>query len=464
MSSLFSLLGTMGTALSAQQEALNVTGQNVTNVNTPGYVDQSVVMETDGTGANGDGGVNATVQSTFDAFTYGQVLVQQGLSGAANARSGALNEAQNVVAPQGGDDVGDEMTSFFSSLQALSANPSDSSARSGVLAAAQAVAQSFSTTANGLAQQQASMLTQAQGVATQVNSDLSQIASLNTQIAQNSAAGNQSPDLSDQLDSVVSDVANLVGATVVQSPSGGVTLFGAGVVLVSGSNASSLDVSAGSSGAMQVTVNQPGAAPTDVTSNVTEGTLGGLREARDVDIAQSATQLDQLAYGFANAVNAVQQSGYGLDGVTGRPLFTPPTQVAGAAANMSVDPSVADQPNAIAATANPQDLPGGDDNVLALEQVANQSLGGGGTPSQQYAAITAQIGNAASAASTDATTRSATLTQAQNLNSSASGVSLTEETVNMTQFQQAFEAATQVLNVASDLLGEFISQMSSTTA
>jgi len=464
MSSLFSLLGTMGSALSAQQEGLNVTGQNVSNVNTPGYVDQRVVMETNGTGDDSDGGVNATVQSTFDAFTYGQVLTQQGLSGAANARSEALNEAQNVVAPQGGDDVGSEMTSFFSSLEALSANPSDSSARSGVLASAQAVAQTFSSAANGLAQQQASLLSQAQGVATQVNSDLSQIATLNGQIAQNTASGNPSPDLSDQLDSVVGDVANLVGASVVQNPSGGVTLFAAGVALVSGDSASALDVSAGPTGAMQITVNQPGAAPTDVTSNITEGTLGGLREARDVDIAQSASQLDQLAYGFANAVNAVQQSGYGLDGVTGRPLFTPPTQVAGAAANMSVDASVAGQPNAIAATANPQDLPGGNDSVLALEQVANQSLGGGGTPSQQYAALTSQIGNAASAASTEATTRSETLTQAQNLNSSASGVSLNEETVNMTQFQQAFEAATQVLTVASDLLGNFISQMSGTTA
>jgi flagellar hook-associated protein 1 FlgK len=355
------------------------------------------------------------------------------------------------------------MTSFFSSLETLSATPSDPSAQSAVLAAATQVAQSFSTTAGGLSQQQSSLLSQAQGVATELNSDLTQIASLNAQVAQANASGNPSPDLSDQLDSVVSSVSTLVGGSVVQDPSGSVTLYAAGAALVTGNQASSVAVSAGPSGAMQITVTDPGGTPTDVTSNVTAGTLGGLAQA-NVEVGQTTSQLDQLANGFATSVNAIQKAGYGSDGVTGRPLFTPPTQVAGSAANMSIDPSVAGQPNAIATATSAQDLPGGNGAVVALEGLANQSIGSGGSPSQWFGSITAQIGNAADSASTDAATRAETVTQAQNLNSSASGVSLTQESVNMTQFQQAFEAATQVLTVASNLLGEFISSVGATTA
>src|SRR4029077_10647583 len=109
---------------------------------------------------------------------------------------------------------------------------------------------------------------------------------------------------------------------------------------------------------MKFVVNRPGGAAVDVTQGVTDGTLGGLREARDVDVAKTAGQLDQLAYSVANAVNSVHSKGYGLDGSTGRPLFAPPASGAGAAATMGVDPSVAGQPDRVAAAATAADIPG----------------------------------------------------------------------------------------------------------
>jgi flagellar hook-associated protein 1 len=351
------------------------------------------------------------------------------------------------------------MNAFFSSLQALTASPSDPSVRSTVLANATQLAQSFSTTANGLSQMQSSMLSQAQGDATELNQDLSQIASLNSQIAQAQATGDNAPDLRDQRDTLVTSVANSIGAKVVADPSGSDTLFAAGTVLVSGSNASSVDVGLDASGAMQFTVSNPGGTPNDITSGVTAGTLGGLNAA-NVDLTQTATQLDQLAYNFSNAVNAVQSSGYGLDGVSGRPLFVTPTTVAGAAANMAVDPSVAGQPDNIGAAASAQDVPGGNDVAVELAQLATQPLNGGGTPSAQFATIASQLGNAASAANTDAATRADMVTQAENLNSSASGVSLNEEMVNLTQFQQAFQASTRVLQTVQTLLSDFMTTMS----
>jgi flagellar hook-associated protein 1 FlgK len=462
MSSLFTLLGTMGNALSAQQAGLATTGQNVSNVNTPGYVQRTAILQSQAVMPGDQGGVTvAGIQRNFDTFTFTQVMSQQGLKSAADARSQALSGAESIVAPTGGGSIGDQMTSFFSSLQSLSANPSDPSARSAVLTQATNLAQSFATTAQGLQQTQGALFTQAQGATTTLNSDLTKIAQLNSQISQATAVGDQAPDLRDQRDSLVNDVSSQIGASVVEDPSGSVTLFAAGTALVSGDKAQSLGLSLDTSGAMKFTVTQPGGAPADVTSAVTGGTLGGIREARDTDIAQTASQLDQLAYNFSNAVNAVHQSGYGLDGVSGRPLFTPPTQVAGAAAAMSVDPSVDGQPNNVAASSTAADVPGGNGAVLQLEALANQGLAGGGTPASQFGSIAAGIGNASSAAATDASTRADTLSQAQNLNSSASGVSLNEEMVKMTQFQQAFDAATRVLQVTSDLLGNFITTMSS---
>ncbi|HSY24349.1 MAG TPA: flagellar hook-associated protein FlgK [Polyangiaceae bacterium] len=461
MGSLFGLLGTMGSALQAQQAAMDVTGNNVSNANTPGYVRQTAVLQAVPATADSDGGVTvSSIQRAFNSFTYGQVLVQTGLQGSADARNSALTEAQATIAPTGGGAVGDSINSFFSAVQTLSASPSDPSARSAVLQQATQVAQAFSTTASGLQQQQSGILTQAQGLATTLNTTLSQIASLNGQIAQANAAGQSPADLEDQRDQLVTTVAQGMGASVVTDSTGAVTLFSGNTVLVSGSNASTVSVGIDANNAMQVNVQRPGGSTIDITQNVTDGTLGGLRESRDTDIAQSLQSLDQLAYSFSNAVNAVQSSGYGLDGQTGRNLFTAPTQVQGAAASMAVDPSVAGQPNNIATASDPNDLPGGNDTAVALAQVANQSLGSMGTATSAFAAITAQIGNAAAAASTDSATRAETVTQAQNLNSSASGVSLEEESVNLTKFQQAFEAASRVLQAADSLLSDFMTTMS----
>jgi flagellar hook-associated protein 1 FlgK len=328
-----------------------------------------------------------------------------------------------------------------------------------VLDQATQLAQSISGTANGLAQSQASMFTQAKGIATEVNGNLSQIAQLNNEIAQAHAQGDEAPDLRDKRDALVSSVADQIGAKVVEDPSGSVTLFAAGAALVSGNQAASLNVALDSTGAMKFTANRPGGSAIDVTSGVTNGSLGGVREARDVDIAQSAGQLDQFAYDFAQSVNTVHASGYGLDGATGRPLFAAPSQIAGAAANFAVDPSMVGHPDRVAAAQNAQDVPGGNDVAVALAQLANQPLNGGGTPAAQFASIASQLGGAKAAADTEAATRADTVTQAENLNSSASGVSLNEEMVNMTRFQQAFQASTKVLQVADTLLSDFMAQM-----
>jgi flagellar hook-associated protein 1 FlgK len=211
---------------------------------------------------------------------------------------------------------------------------------------------------------------------------------------------------------------------------------------------------------MKLTATSDGGSPDDITAGVTTGSLGGIREARDSDVQASVNQLDQFAYNLAGAVNGIQQSGYGLDGVTGRPLFTPPATVAGAAAGLTVDPSVAGNPSAIAASSTAGGLPGGNDDAVALGQLADQPLGSATTPAAAFAQISSTLGSAAQAASTDASTRSDTLTQAKNLDSSASGVSLEQETATLTQFQDAFQASAQVLQATSTLMTDLMNTMS----
>jgi flagellar hook-associated protein 1 FlgK len=121
-----------------------------------------------------------------------------------------------------------------------------------------------------------------------------------------------------------------------------------------------------------------------------------------------------------------------------------------------VDPSVANDPDAIAASGTATGLPGGNDTAVALAGLASQALGSSSTPSGAFATIAASVGNDVSSAQSEATLRDDTVSQAQDLNDSASGVSLDQEETNLTSFQRAYEASSQVLQTASSLLQDLL--------
>jgi len=457
--SLFGLLNIAQSGLAAQAAALDATGQNVANVNTPGYSEVTANLETVATSDTFAGGVAVSgMTRAFSSLTFGSLLTEQGLGSAADARSSALSQTESLVAPTSGT-IGDDIDNFFTSLQTLEGTPSDASARTGVLAAAGQLATAISSTANGLSSQRSSLLTQAQGVAATLNQNLTEIANLNQQIQADSGSGNEPTDLEDQRDQLATTVSTAIGAQVITDANGDYTLLSSGTALVVNGTAATVNVGVDSSNNLQITSTLSGSVPDDITQAVSSGTLGGIREARDSDITATASGLDQLAYNLSNAVNTVQSAGYGLDGVTGRNMFVAPTAVAGAAAAMAVDPSVLGNPSAVAASTTSGGIPGGNDNAVAMAELASQPLGGSDSPSDAFATVASNLGNASASANAEQSLRQATITQAQTLNSSVSGVSLDEEMTNLDSFQRAYEASSQVLQTANTLLGELMTAM-----
>jgi flagellar hook-associated protein 1 FlgK len=456
MSSLLSILDVARDGMTASSSALDVTGQNVSNASTPGYTRRVAQLETvPSNGAFGSVRV-AGIGRTFDRFAEGRFTVEGGKHGAASARSAALGDAEAILAPSGSPGISDRLSAFYASMSKLGQNPVDPSTRASALGAAQDLAGSVSATATALADSRAGLYTKAQALAGDINTRLTHIADLNHQIAAAHAAGETPADLMDQRDTLVREVGERVGAQALDQPSGAVTVLSSGTALVDGDNAASIVVGTDANGALTVSLVHPGGATDDITANVTTGELGGIREARDVDLAKAQQQLDQFAFDFAGSVNAVHTTGYGLDGQTGRPLFTPPTGVAGAARALTVAAVVLQNPNAIATASSAADIPGGNDIAVAIAQLSEQPLGGAPTPSQAIASVAATLGSAKQGSDAELALREGTMAQAQSLRENASGVSLDEEMVNLTKFQRAFEASTKVLATVNELLDSLV--------
>lgn len=450
--SLTSLLSISRDAITAYSGAIDITGKNITGANTPGYVRRTALLETRQLGSQ-SGGVNfGGPRRMIDRFAIARVLAEGGLRGAAAARGQGLAGLEASFASAGSSSIGAQLSSFFGSATGLASNPTDMTARTQFLAQSDELAQRFRTAAGALSQRRSDLAGQAGDVAQEINGRLTEIGSLNEKIAQAQALGDAAPDLRDRRDVLVREVGDRMGVQAIEDEHGSMTLVSANATLVSGNRPGSVGVTLDPQGNLKFELTSAGGSKSDITKALEEGTLGGIRQARDTDVVALQQNLDQMAYDFATAVNGVHSAGFGLDGVSGRPLFKPPAAVAGAAGSLQLDPAMVGQPNRVAAADVAGNVPGGNVNALALAALGSSPLAGGGTPVARFGTIAAQLGTMQASAASAEGLRDDTLAMAESLRDQASGVSVEEEMIDLTRYQRAFEASMRVMKVADDLL------------
>jgi flagellar hook-associated protein 1 FlgK len=458
MGSLMSLLNTARDALNAQSYALDVTGQNISNVNTPGYVRRSPILETQALGSTTTGSVKiGGLQRATDVYTERATYQANGAAAAANTRDQALSSVESLFNDTSGQGLAASLGNVFSSFSALAANPTDATTRANVLSAADAFSQRVNQTANSLQQTSNDLLKQGQETVSEINQRATDIAKLNKQIQAAQAQGNDASDLLDQRDAKLSDLSQLVDVHTITDNQGNLIVQASGATLVDGGTASSLSVGVAADGSMQILSDQP-SPNSDVTQFLTGGSLAGIKQARDVDIASVSSQLDQLTFDVATAINTQHAAGYGTDGGTGRNLFDIPATATGAARAISLSADVAGHPERVAAASSAATTPGGSDNAAALSGLADLSIASGNTETaaNAYGDLVGTVGELKASSARNVTTQTAVQQQAQTMQQSLSGVSLDDEMVALTKYQNAYGAATKVLNTVDQMMSDLM--------
>jgi flagellar hook-associated protein 1 FlgK len=194
---------------------------------------------------------------------------------------------------------------------------------------------------------------------------------------------------------------------------------------------------------------------TDITSDLRTGggELGGYLTARDQDIPDALSSLDQLADSISTEVNAQNNSGTDLDGVSGtaaNPLyiFNQPGAVAGSAAGMKVAMT---DPNQIAA-AGAGDGTGDNSNAVSMASLAKQPIVNGQTPINQYSSFVSTLGSTVLQVQTENTAQNASVTQLQTQNNALSSVNLNDEAAAMSTMESSYQAASQVFTMLNTIM------------
>lgn len=445
MGGLSGALSIASQALAAQYAGLSVVSNNIANANTSGYSRQVVSLTA---AASVQDGVSVDEGVSYDGYTSVRDNVLNLAINAATSQQGSLT-AQNSLLSQvntafSGTDtgIGANISTLFSDLSGLSTNPSDPSARQAVLSAAQQVVTSFQQGANALSDAATSADQQVTATVGQINALAQQVASLNGQLGTMAASGQDGGALEDQRDELTAQLAQLTGVSSTQTETTPTLTTATGSPLVVGSTAYALQVTTGADGVAHV-LNAEG---DDITSQLTGGTLGGAITTRDQTLPGLSQQLNTLASQFATAMNAAQAQGYDVNGNAGGPMFDLPADPTESAGGISV--ALTSGSDIAVSSDGSADSSGNVQNLLAVQ---TNDLGTGATPTDAYANLVQDIGNAGSEVNSNLTATSASLQQLQTQQDSESGVSIDEETTNLIRYQQAYTAAAKVVSTINDL-------------
>ncbi len=455
MATLTSLLNLSTNALNADQLALNATSNNVANQNTPGYTRETVTWQaadyvTIG-GVKVGQGVTDAIQSVRDRVLE-QRLQQQTQTAAQSGNIDTnLNLVQNVFGLSSTSTsaatttLGTAIDGLFNSFTTLEANASNPATRSAVLTSASSLADALNAAAAQLQSTSTSLDNQVNDTVTQVNTLLTSVADLNTKIAQSSPNGDAGP-LEDQRQTAIESLSKFVGLDQITTTSNGITLTtSGGAVLVSAGNTFPIGTSQVSGKTHLIA----GFNNSDITANVTGGSLGGLLQTRDVQVPGFQASLDQLAYGIGTAINTQNAAGLDGNGNPGAALFTLPATSVNAAATITLAPGVTATSIAAAAVGEGAS---GSTNAAALASLATASNVSGQSASGFFASFLSTIGAAAASATADNTVQQAALTQLTTQRDSVSAVSLNDEAANLTQYERSYEAASKIFTIVDSLL------------
>ncbi len=457
MTNISNILDIGRTALLAQQKAIDITGRNIANADTQGYTRQRVTFSNQGPTSLSQGIVGVDIGRVYDRYLEAQITSAIQATGRWNSQQSGLERIEILFDESSGTGLSQRLNAFWNAWMDLSNLPSGPVERNQLLARSRELTTLFNGLSANLSQLQQQANTTIKHTIDSINAIAGQLAELNGRIRQGDLAGSETNALKDARLQLLKELAEKVDVTAHEQEDGTLSVtLASGNPLVENTRFMELDTAPPGIGPFQdaiVWVDGQGN-ETVITDQIGSGELKGLLEVRDQIIPDIMGRLDSLAGGMITEVNAVHTNGRALDG-TQNAFFTGST-----AADITVNTAILNDPDKIAAAGPSESVPGGNGAALAISALQSAALMNGGTTNfgQYYTSLVSDIGGDLQTANLNASHQHDVSAGLVAYRESISGVSLDEEMVRLIQYQHAFEAAAQLINVADEML-ETVIQM-----
>jgi flagellar hook-associated protein 1 FlgK len=455
-------LDTAVKALRAHQLAVDVAAHNIANAHSPGFSRQRVLLRPvgiDGSdhwtrdaflGRPGYGVDASEVRRVRDLFLDFQVRQTIGSRAQYAALANALGTAELAFDDPSDLGLSSALASFWNAWHDVVNEPESKAARTALVHSAETLASRIRRAWDDLDALRKDLNQQVTLATQDINAKAEEIARLNLQIKQVELNGDSANDLRDRRDLLLDELAEIAQISYAEQGDSTVVVYLGNHELVVGTEFRRVQAvpDAGNPGMAKLVFAADGE---DLAT--ASGRLRGLLDARDQALPDLIAKLDTLASALRTEVNALHQTGYGLDSSTGLDFFT-----GTGARDIAVNGTLLADPRKVAASASGA----AGDAAIAL-QIANLQRSavaslGNVSFDDFYASLVTVLGADTARAEGLAQSSERLVSHLEAMRQSVSGVNIDEEVTNLAASQRAYEAAARVITAIDEMLDVLINR------
>lgn len=470
MTSAFRGLSIGVSAVFANQRALDVTGHNISNVNTPGYTRQMISNSASfyqKVGQSGNGrqlqlGYGVDVQEIRqyrDEFLDKKYKKENTELGYWSTRYTSIQELETIFSDNTEDGLQAVMNNFWNSWEQLSKPTGGLVARAMVKENSIALVETIKNMDNLLGNLRKSKDKEIIESIAKINDIAKKIANLNLNITKIEAHGVIANDLRDERNYYLDQISGMAKIQVIESDTINISLEGR--LLVEGSIYEQINTLPDS--------NNSGFVKLEWLSDngkleISGGSVKAMFESRDTLVMGFRERLNEYVKGIASEVNVIHITGYGVKDGINRKFFINELDSTSDDINLTTiafNPQLNDYDN----IASAEEVGNNEDNRLSLRIAAlryndyfsedSYETNAGDRKynyDEFYRNIISELGNKGQEAATAVDAQKLLVDQLDYRRQSVSAVSLDEEMSNLIRYEHSYNAAARIVNIMDEML------------
>ncbi len=464
-------------ALLAQRFGLDVTSNNIANVNTPGYSRRTAILsESDSLKLNGHfmgtGVLVDKLQNFREDYIDKEIRNTNSRQQSYKSDVEYFQRIETILGEPTEKGINELTTEFLNKFNELSLKPENVPLRDHLIEFTKGMTERFNVIAGNMADLRAEAFKKIETTVTTANNLIQEIAKLNESISNSKiSSSSEAQSMVDARETKLSDLSGFFDIKVTFTDNGSSNVFLNGINLITESVYSNLE--------LRESVNPASGERTaeivtyDKSNNITNtlqpqaGSVYSLlnqynENLDDVDSSGNFSTSKGF-HSFVNAlvqnVNEIAVTGFGLDdnGATApaRAFFEPSVGNANGF-NIRIADDIINNPRNVPLSSF-EKTPGNSDIAKAIARLATDTTFlNGFTPSGYLASFIGKVGNLSKEALNGNSTTGLIADQLQSQRESIIGVNLDEEAINLIKYQKAFEASSRIVNMTSEILSTII--------
>lgn len=462
----------------AQQRALDITGHNISNVNTPGYSRQSVIQaSTQPTyvGVSGNGkvmnigtGVDVQEIRQYKDFFLDQKLRREneGL-GYWESRKGSIEELETIFNDNSEEGLQKVMDNFWNSWSQLSKPGGGLTARALVKENAIAFVETVKNLDNLLVNFRKNRNDEIKENIDKLNGLTKNIANLNYDIKKIEAGGVKANDLISERDKYIDELSKMADIQITEGATINIAVEGRLLVSDTYSNPLVAVPDVGADGFYSIKWSK-----TMEEMDINGGSLKALVESRDQLVDGYRNRLNEFVKGVATEINAMHYEGRGNLDDKQRYMFVNSkdnTEKNIDISNIGFNNELFEVNNIAAALSSPPGNYEDNRNALRLSQLRQKDVflensyptAGAGKFNfdEYYRNLITDIGLEGNKAANAAEAQGMLIEQVEFKRQSLTAVSLDEEMSNLIRYEHSYNAAARMVNAMDEMLDVIVNRL-----